>query len=145
MTDIACGGDTEIAAAVGELMQERRHPGIVIVLSDFLVSSREYEDALGQLLMAHHEVKVVHVMGEQESNASYPAGGFRVRDCETGEMREVVFGPREAEACRRRIERHADELRRFCTERGIVYAPAFGATHLDEIMVREFPRLGVIV
>jgi hypothetical protein len=35
-------------------------------------------------------------------------------------------------------------LSRFCTNRGITYARAFGAKHANEIIVREFPRLGVI-
>jgi uncharacterized protein (DUF58 family) len=141
---LRCGGPTRIAAAVTELLLERRYPGIVIIISDFLVSPGDYEDALAQLLRARHEVKVVHVMGEQESSGSYPPGGYRVRDCETGEIREVTFGPREVERCRHRAEQHAERLRLFCAGRGIVYAPAFGASHLDEIMAREFPRLGVI-
>jgi uncharacterized protein (DUF58 family) len=141
---LKCGGPTRIAAAVTELLLERRHPGIVVIISDFLVSPGDYEDALGQLLSARHEVKVIHVMGEQESTGSYPSGGYRVRDCETGEIREVTFGQREAEGCRRRAEQHAEGLRLFCNRRGIIYAPAFGASHLDEIMAREFPRLGVI-
>jgi uncharacterized protein (DUF58 family) len=144
VTGLGCGGETRLAAAAGEILLERRHPGIIIVISDFLVSPGDYEDALGQLLAARHEVKVVHVMGDQETSGAYPPGAYRVRDCETGEMREVTFGPREAEACRQRVEQHAEHLRGFCNQRGVTYAPAFGASHLDEIMAREFPRLGVI-
>jgi hypothetical protein len=35
-------------------------------------------------------------------------------------------------------------LRAFCARRGITYASAFGASHLDETMTQEFPRLGVM-
>jgi len=144
VTGLSCGGETRLAAAAGEILLERRHPGIIIVISDFLVSAGDYEDALAQLLAARHEVKVVHVMGDQECSGSYPPGAYRVRDCETGETREVTFGPREAEACRERVEQHAERLHGFCNRRGVTYASAFGASHLDEIMAREFPRLGVI-
>ena len=137
-------GESRLAEAVGELLSERRSPGIVIVISDFLVASNDYEEAFRRLQAAHHEIKAVHVLGDQESTGSYPIGAYRVRDCETGEFREVSFGPRQAEACRARVERHASALRDFCATRGIMYSSAFGASHLDEIMAREFPRLGVI-
>jgi hypothetical protein len=114
------------------------------VISDFLVSASDYEEALGGLLGAHHEVKVVHVMGERESTGNYPPGNYRVRDCETSELRDVIFGPSASAACRRRAAEHAGALRDFCTRRGIMYAPAFGASQLDETMSREFPQLGVM-
>lgn len=137
-------GETRLSAAAGELIQERRAPGIVVVISDFLVSPSDYEEALSKLLAAGHEVKALHVMGDRESTGDYPPGSYRVRDCETGELRDVTFGPRAAEACRRRAAEHAERLRGFCARRGIMYAPAFGASRIDEIMAREFPRLGVI-
>jgi uncharacterized protein (DUF58 family) len=137
-------GETRMSDAVGELIDERRAPGMVIVISDFLVSPGDYEEALGRLLRVGHEVKALHVMGDQEFTGDYPPGNYRVRDSETGELRDVVFGPAAAEACRRRGADHAQRLSSFCSRRGIMYAPAFGASHLDEIMTREFPRLGVI-
>jgi uncharacterized protein (DUF58 family) len=144
VTGLECGGETRLSVAVGELLKQRRSPGITIVLSDFLVSPGDYEEALGNLLAAHHDVKVVHVMGDRESSGDYPPGVYRVRDCESGELRDVSFGPRESAACRARAAAHAAQLSAFCTRRGIMYSPAFGASHLDEIMTREFPRLGVI-
>ncbi len=137
-------GETRLSTAAGELIQDRRVPGIVIVISDFLVGAGDYEEALGNLLAVGHEVKVLHVMGDRESTGNYPPGNYRVRDCESGELRDVSFGPNAADACRRRAADHAASLSTFCTRRGIMYAPAFGASHLDEIMAREFPRLGVI-
>jgi uncharacterized protein (DUF58 family) len=138
------GGDTSLGSAAAEFLLARRQPGVVILLSDFLVNTPDYQDALNQLLGARHEVKAVHVMGDQESTCSYPEGAYRVRDCETGEMREVTFGRVEAELCRRRVEEHAQRLSKFCSSRGIVYSRAFGASTLETIIAQEFPRLGVI-
>lgn len=139
-----CGGDTRMAEAVGRLLLERRRPGTVILISDFLTSAGEYEQTLRQLLGAHHEVKVVHVLGDRESTGAYPPGHYRVRDSETGELCEVTFGASAAEACRRRVEKLSAELAAFCATRGILYARAFGASHFDDIVMREFPRLGVV-
>jgi len=137
-------GTTGLSAAAADLLRAPNHAGIVIVISDFLVSPIDYENALAQLVAARHEVKAIQVMGDRESAGAYPPGAYRVRDCETGEVREVTFGADESEKCRRRVEEHAARLSSFCDRHGIVYCRAFGASNLDGIMSREFPRLGVI-
>jgi uncharacterized protein (DUF58 family) len=138
------GGATRMAAGVDRLLRERRTPGMVTVVSDFLVSSADYQEALSQLAAARHEVKVIHVMGDHERDGNYPPGNYRVRDCETGVIRDIAFGPATAELCRQRAIQHADQLKQFCTRRGITYMPAFGASRLGEILTREFPRFGVM-
>ena len=137
-------GETQIGAAVDELLSERRPAGIVVVISDFLVNSSDYESALSRLVAARHDVKVIHVMGEHEVAGSYPPGPYRIRDAETGTIREVMFGPAQAEACRNRARIHADRIRDFCRRRGVAHAAAFGANRADEIIRNEFPRLGII-
>lgn len=142
--DLKCAGQTRLAAAVGELLLNRRSAGVVILISDFLINQTDFEEGLSHLLAAHHEVKIVHVMGEMESEGSYPAGLYRVRDVESGELREAVFGPELAAECRNRVAAISKRLRDFSVEHNIVYAQAFGARHLDAILARELPVLGVI-
>jgi uncharacterized protein (DUF58 family) len=137
-------GETRLGAAAGELLLERRAKGVVILISDFLVSSLDYEEALTRLVAAGHEVKAVHVMGERESSGTYPPGLYRLRDSETGQFRDVVLGSQVAAACRARAEQIAGRLREFCTAHGISCSPAFGAARFEEIVEREFPKLGVL-
>jgi hypothetical protein len=144
VTSLKCEGDATLSAAIAEFLLAPNHPGIVILLSDFLVNPVDYENALAQLLAARHEVKAIHVMGDRECAGAYPAGAYRIRDCETGELREVIFGADQSEMCRRRVERHAERLSSFCARHGVVYSRAFGSSNLDGIISREFPRLGVI-
>lgn len=144
VTGLKSAGESRLAAATTELLRTPTRPGIVIFISDFLVSPTDYEHALAQLVGARHEVKAIHVMGDRECVGAYPPGAYRVRDCETGELREVSFGPHESEMCRQRVEEHASALSSFCDRHGIVYSRAFGASNLDTIISREFPHLGVI-
>ncbi len=144
VTGLRCSGETRLGAAAGELLQERRAGGVVIIISDFLVSPLDYEEALGRVLAAGHEVKVVQVMGERERSGSWPQGLYRLRDCETGQFRDVALGAQAAAACRARAEKLAARLRDFCTARRISYTPAFGAAHFEEIVEREFPKLGLV-
>ncbi len=144
VTGLKCAGETRFGAAAGELLLERRAKGVAIVVSDFLVSPLDYEDGLNRLRSAGHEVKAVHVMGDRERSAAYSRGLYRLRDCESGQFREVVLGPQAAAACRRRADQIADRLREYCTAREISYSPAFGAARFEEIVEREFPKLGLV-
>src|SRR3984893_13472409 len=129
---VRCGGDTRMAEAVGRLLLERRRAGTVIMISDFLVSAGEYEQERRR------------VLGDRESTGTYAPGHYRVRDSETGELCEVTLGAGAAAACRRRVERLSADLGAFCAANGIVYAQAVGASHFNDVVMREFPRLGVV-
>lgn len=141
---VKSGGETRLGAAVDQLLLQRRPAGTVIVISDFLISESDAEDALKRLVAARHEVKVVHVMGEQESTAAYPPGLFRVRDAETGEVRETIFGPAAVAALRRKVEQIASRIRDICTTHAITYAQAFGAASFENFMEQELPLLGIV-
>ncbi len=141
---VRAAGATQMTESVGRLLLERRPAGTVILISDFLVAASDYEQAMRMLLRARHEVKAIHVLGERESTGAYPPGHYRVRDAETGELCEVTLGAGKAEGCRRRAERLAADVAAFCGANGIAYARAFGASHFEDIVMREFPRLGVL-
>ena len=144
LSELKCTGATRLSSAVSELLLQRRPAGVVVLISDFLVNQTDFEEAMLHLIGTRQEIKLVHVMGEMESEGSYPPGLYRVRDCESGELREVVFGPDLAEACRNRVAAISERIHEFCMGHAIVYAQAFGARHLDAILERELPVMGVI-
>ena len=137
-------GATSLNGAVEQLLLGRRQPGMVVLISDFLVAAGEYETALTKLLAARNEVKVIHVMGERESTGALAPGFYRMRDCETGQIREIVLGAQAAAACRSKVEHIVRRLRDFCAARSITYVSAFGAANLERIITQEFPRLGLV-
>jgi uncharacterized protein (DUF58 family) len=144
VTAVRAGGETRLGNAVDELLLQRRPAGTVVVISDFLVSAGDVEDALKRLIAARHDVKVIHVMGEQESSGSYPTGLYRIRDAETGEVRETMLGPAAVAALRHKVESIAARIRELCTTHAINYAQAFGAGNLESFMERELPLLGIV-
>ena len=144
LAELRCEGETRLSSAVAELLLQRRPAGVVVVISDFLINQTDFEESMLHLLGTRQEIKLVHVMGEMESEGSYPPGLYRVRDSESGEVREVVFGPELAAACRSRVAAISERLHEFCLSHEMVYAQAFGARHLDTILERELPVMGVI-
>lgn len=141
---VKAGGETRLGAAVDELLLQHRPAGIVVIISDFLVSVGDLEDALKRIVAARHDVKVVHVMGEQEATGVYPPGLYRVRDAESGEIRETVLGAATAPALRRRIDQIAVRVRDICTANGITYAQAAGADNLEDFLEHELPLMGIV-
>jgi uncharacterized protein (DUF58 family) len=139
-----CGGPTEMDRAVEQFLNQRRPAGVAIMISDFLLAPALYKPALSRLLAAHYEVKAIQVLGRREAAGSLGAGAYRLRDCETGEVREVTITPLVAEACRRRLGHLRDELQRFCSGHGITYGAFIGADSLDDFILRELPRLGLV-
>jgi len=144
LTEIKCAGPTEMPAAVEHFLNQRRPPGVAIVISDFLVPSSVYKAAFSHLLAARYEIKVIQVLGSREASGSLGPGAYRLRDCESGEIREVTITPTVADACRRRLERLREELYQHCAANGITYAAAVGAHNLDDFLIRELPRLGLV-
>jgi uncharacterized protein (DUF58 family) len=144
VTSVRAGGETRLGAAVDQLLLQRRPAGVVVLISDFLVSHLEAEDAIARLVAARHDVKVVHVTGEQESIGAYPPGLYSVRDAETGEIRETIFGPETAAACARKIAEIGDRVREICKSHAVIYAQASGANNLEEFMEREMPLFGIV-
>jgi len=144
LAELKCAGAATLSAAVSDLLLQRRPAGVVVLISDFLVSQTDFEAAMLHLIGTRQEIKLVHVMGEMESEGSYPPGLYRVRDSESGELREVAFGPELAAACRTRVAAISQRIHDFCAGHAIVYAQAFGARQLDAILERELPVMGVI-
>ncbi len=138
-------GATRMTAMADELLAQRRSPGLIILISDFLVEPSDYENALSRISAARHEVKVLHVMGERESTGDFHDRMMRIRDIETGEIRELAPGDDAGERYRRRVEELAERLRDFCGRHAITYVRAFGAGNLDRIITGELPRLGLVV
>jgi uncharacterized protein (DUF58 family) len=141
---VRAGGETRLGAAVDELLLQRRPAGIVVVISDFLVSEGDLEDALKRIVAARHDVKVVHVAGAQEASGAYPPGLYRVRDAETGEVRETIFGSAATAAMRRKVEQIAARVSAICSSIGVTYARVVGGDNLENFLERELPLLGIV-
>ncbi len=142
--EIKCAGPTELADGVEQFLTQRRSPGVAILISDFLVPPALYKTAFSHLLAAHYEVNAIQVLGARESAGSLGAGAYRLRDCETGELREVTITSAVLEACRRRLARLREELQQFCASHSIIYGAVVGTDSLDDFLVRELPRLGLV-
>jgi uncharacterized protein (DUF58 family) len=144
LSELKCAGPTGLGGAVEYFLNQRRPAGVAIFISDFLVEPKAYKSAFSQLLAAHYEVKAIQVLGEREASGRLGSGAFRLRDCETGEIREVTMTPAAVEACKRRVSQLRAELQQFCAHRDVIYGAAIGTSCFDDFLVRELPRIGLV-
>src|SRR5205823_8366801 len=132
-------GTTDLRASFQAFATRPRHPGLVVVISDFL-DPGGFEAGLKMLRTLGHDVFVVHVTSPRDRDA----GGFgdaRFVDAETGEMRDVDVTPRLAAMYAQAWAAHATELDRFCVRYDIGCVRADADRPFDEIILKAF-RLG---
>jgi uncharacterized protein (DUF58 family) len=119
LENVQAAGKTALAAAVRAFLARGRgrRRGLVILLSDFY-DLEGHRPALD--LLRHHRIEVmaVHVSAPEEI-APAMRGDVRVRDVETGELRELVVSPAALAAYNRRREALIRSLHGTCREREI--------------------------
>ncbi|MEK7469579.1 MAG: DUF58 domain-containing protein [Planctomycetota bacterium] len=103
-------------AAAKTLLHARR--GRILFVSD-LLEEESAGPALVALRVHGHAVTVVHVVASEEAHP--PEGLLRLRDAETGEIREVLFDDATAASYSRALEDFAGNWRTLCASHGIAY------------------------
>jgi uncharacterized protein (DUF58 family) len=144
VTQFKTSGDATLEEAAVHLLAQHRTPGVVIVLSDFLYEAQRYRRAFDRLLNARYEVKAIQVLGQREAEVQLTPGAYRLRDCESGQVREFNLSPEALEACRQKLRDLRRELQDFCLQRGIIYAHVIGAENYESFLTTELPRLGLV-
>jgi uncharacterized protein (DUF58 family) len=137
-------GRTALAAAVrGFLARGRgRRRGLVILISDFY-DPEGHRPALD--LLRHHHLEVVAVqVSAPEEIAPALRGDLRVRDIETGELRDLVVSPAVLAAYTRRREALLRGLQSTCREREIPCFTVLSDRPFDAAVLDMFRSGGLL-
>lgn len=136
------GGPTRLRRAADQLVQHVSEKGLVVVLSDFL-APEGFEDALGRLHHAGHEVWALEVESPEEAHPPWQ-GEVTLADAETGRRAAVRMTP---ETVARYQERRHEFHRRFdrwALERGIDRLRTTTDVPVDELVLDVFRRGGFL-
>jgi hypothetical protein len=110
--------------------------GQAIVISDML-APEGYQAGLDRLLRSGFEVVVLQTLSPQELDPD-PGGDLELVDAESGEPVEVSLTHETIAQYRERLERWCDDVRAFCTQRGIRYVRVSTVTQFDELLLNTF-------
>jgi hypothetical protein len=137
-------GKTFLSEAVRTYIGHTREPGVVVLISDFLVEPAQYEEALALLRARRYEVKALQVLGAGELN---PARLFRrgkLHDVEEHGERWITLTQENLRRYQDVLTSHLEELRRFCHRHDIFYALVSTEKGLETTVIQELPQLGML-
>jgi hypothetical protein len=104
-------GVTDLRAAFASALPRLRGRSLVLLISDFY-DLEGYPAGLRELLAQGFGIHLVHLVSRAERSPE-ARGRLKLRDLETGRVREVTLGPEGLAAYRRRFDRFCAELDEF--------------------------------
>jgi uncharacterized protein (DUF58 family) len=120
------------------------HPGVAIVISDFLMPRTNYEEGLKALIYRNFDVNVIHVMSEEELHPTL-SGELKLRDAETGDTREITVTDRMLERYQRKLATFCRDLNQFCTRSNITYLRVSTSLPFEDLILRALRREQVLL
>lgn len=106
---------TDISAALSKFQGLGLREGLVVVVSDFF-DPRGIDTLLKEFKRSRHRPLLIAI-GKKEDREPALEGDLRVRDCETGEARDVSVNSEIVARYRAAYDSHFDQLRQFAVSR----------------------------
>ena len=120
------------------------HPGVAIIISDFLVPQASYQEGLKALIYKNFDVNVIHIMSEDELNPTL-SGELKLRDAETGETKEITVTDSMMEKYQRRLATFCQNLEHFCTSNNMTYLRISTSLPFEDFILRTLRRERVLL
>jgi hypothetical protein len=129
---------------VMKYLEQHRERGVAVLVSDFLVPEGAYEEALSRLAARKLEVQAIQVVGRADQDLSRAHGRLRIRDVETGKVREVVVDGSQQRRYEQALARRTEAIRAFCHARGIAHAVASAQDGIEHCLTKILSRSGML-
>jgi uncharacterized protein (DUF58 family) len=137
------GQTTQLAASIARATIYAERTGLVVLISDCLVSGDELAAALEQLTRAARSAVLLHVLDPAEASAG-PLGAVELRDSETGRRVRTVVTEQSRSRYAERYAAYRTETERRCRSAGVRYIPA--VTDVDPLeLLAEIARMGALI
>jgi hypothetical protein len=133
------GGD--LAKTCRIYMQTARTPGPLLLCSDLLDAG--WKDALSALSSRPFEITVMHILAPQEL-APELDGDFKLVDVEGGEPVEISADIGLIQRYRESLASWREEIESFCNGRGINYLAVDTSVPVDEFVLSQMRKRGVL-
>ncbi|MBI4702012.1 MAG: DUF58 domain-containing protein [Deltaproteobacteria bacterium] len=135
-------GDTDLGAAARAFAAQHKRRGLAVLLSD-LYDPAGFESGINALRYSRFEPLVLHIV-EPADRAPLLKGDLLLRDCESGEEREVTVSGRVLARYGQAYDAYLESVRRFCTAKRVSYFAADVRVPFDELILRLFRRGGFL-
>ena len=133
------GGD--LAKTCRTYVQTARTPGPLLLCSDLLDAN--WKDALAAFSSRPFEVTVMHILAPQEISPELD-GDFKLMDVEGGEPVEISADIGLIQRYRESLAGWRAEIESFCNGRGMNYMAVDTSVPVEEFMLAQMRRRGVL-
>jgi uncharacterized protein (DUF58 family) len=137
-------GTTDLLRSVESYLHLTRLPGVVIVISDFLVPPANYEPALRRLLAGGYAVAAIRVTGIRQREPTAPTRRVRLFDVETRRHRVINLTDSHRTQYTRALEKHDRALRTWCAANGLAFCTVDTIQDPCAVMTTDLPRAGIL-
>jgi uncharacterized protein (DUF58 family) len=137
-------GGTALAEGVSRYLERHHERGLALVLSDFLVPPDVTERAFARLRARGLEAHALHVVGRVEQGLGALSGRLRLRDVETGGVREIALSAAERRRYVVAFQERVEGLRALCHRGAVGHVLVTSDDGIDHCMTRVLPAAGVI-
>jgi Protein of unknown function DUF58 len=137
-------GRTALAEGIPRYLERHHERGLAFVLSDFLVPPEVYEGAFARLRARKLEVHAVHVVGKVEQGLDGLQGRLRIRDAETGAVREVMLSAADRRRYAAAFAERVEAVRALCHRSNVGHALVGSDDGIGHCMTRVLPTAGMM-
>ncbi len=138
-------GRVNVVQSLARQLQQSRHPGKAVWVSDFLFPLSDVRTGLSLLRGANFDLALIQILGHKEIDPPLFPGGARLTDSESGEESVVYFDTHAKQTYMQRLDRHNRELQSSCHQAGVHYARFITQQDLPRFVLRELPELGLLM
>jgi uncharacterized protein (DUF58 family) len=135
-------GASNFENACQQLAAGRIGSGVMIVLSDFLFKEG-YDSGLRRLLGRQYDLYVIQVLSAQELSPTL-SGDLKLIDIEDADAAEITVSGALLKYYKRNLTAYCNELKDFCTHRGIVYVLANTADSVEALVLNYLRRIRLL-
>jgi uncharacterized protein (DUF58 family) len=137
-----CEGPSDFDGACRQLAAGRIGSGVTIVLSDFLFKEG-YDSGLRRLIGRQYDLYVIQVLSAQELSPDL-SGELKLIDIEDEDAAEITVSAALSKYYKRNVTAYCNELRDFCTRRGVVYVLANSADSVESLVLNYLRRIRLL-
>lgn len=135
-------GLSDIGRSLREFSHATRRPGVLVLLSDYLVPGG-YMEGLSSVVGRGFEVGCIQILDRAEIDPGFE-GDLLLLDSETGEEREFTVSPASLRQYRAGVSSYCEGLRAWCFARGVNYLLATTDMDFRDLIMRYMRQQGFL-
>lgn len=142
LTNVECGGPSNLTAAGRQFANRHAQAGILLVVSDFLDKSG-FEAGLRSMLARKFDMYCIQVLSPDELEPKL-TGELRLTDVEDDDVAEVSISRALVNRYKQNLQGYCESLRDYCTRRGITYAFTSTQVPFDQVILSYLRKRGLL-